>query len=678
MSDDINGIQLAANSFLDDIIAGNEAPTLGLVTFKDTPNDRGISCDIEALRSQINALFASGGGDCPEASNAAMLSALSHFPLVGSDMQLRGGRLILATDASAGDAALGPSVAIQAALKGASIDAIVTGDCVVETSASPAITAEGTLFSSNDQGAAAKLVVSAPTVSTAIAGDPLTSPSARTQLRALTQITGGVLFNVERVEVGDVVPTLLELSKPDTAVIFSRSTTLTAGTPTTFDIPIDDTLNSSVTFMVTALQADPLPTFTLRRPGGTVVNVTDPGITRRTLSSVDSISVQSPPIGRWQLQLDGYGSFALRVFGATPFRLNSVNLQNHVDVPSRPEINFEPLTGQPVSGTLLIADLRLTTAPGSISAATRRPDGTLIQDLSPLDPIDGVRRFRANLTIPSETFIVEVNGVTTGGAEFVRDVSVPALPQTVAVEASPSASTVRPGSAAIINVRIRNVSAADATYRLQGISSLNWTIDGPTTVNVIAGGSADVSFSVHVPTDATEGTLSTFTILAEDLTSSLVRNNASVSVIAGGNNAPPACTAAIAAPASLYPSDHKMHNLVIQGVTDSNGDAINLTVDKITQDEPVCGRLEKNGKREPDGAGIGTSTPSVRAERMEKGDGRVYEITFTASDGHGGSCTTPVRVVVPRYQGVIATDSGQKFDSTKFSNDKKGECDDYK
>jgi hypothetical protein len=506
----------------------------------------------------------------------------------------------------------------------------------------------------------------------ALAGDPLTSPSARTQLRALTQVTGGVLFNVARVEVGQVVPTLLELSKPDTAVILARSLVLAAGTPVLLEVPVDDTL-SEVTFMVTASTAAGLPALTLRRPDGTVVADGDPGITRRRLSSVDSIAVAAPVVGRWRLQFDGTGAFTLRVFGPTPFRLNSVRLQARVATPSRPEMDFEPLSGQPVVGANLVADLRLTAAPSTLTATTRRPDGTVLQDLTPLESIDGARRFRAGLTVPGETFIVEATGLTAGGAEFVRDVTVPAQPQTVAVEATPAASTARPGTDATINVRVRNVGGAEATYRLQTLSSLGWTVSGPASVTVAAGGFGDVVFLVRVPDGAAEGLVNGVTILAEDNVEPRVRNSASVSVIAGPLNQPPVCGGATADPSVLFPPNHRMRPIAIQGVTDPDGDPVTLTVDRITQDEPVCGHT---GEGQPDGAGVGTATPSVRAERRGHGDGRVYEITFTASDGRGESCSAAIQVGVPKHPGRPALDSGQSFDSTVVSPEAGCEDDD--
>jgi hypothetical protein len=67
--------------------------------------------------------------------------------------------------------------------------------------------------------------------------------------------------------------------------------------------------------------------------------------------------------------------------------------------------------------------------------------------------------------------------------------------------------------------------------------------------------------------------------------------------------------------------------------------------------------------------GIGTSSAQVRAERTGKakvpGDGRVYEIFFTASDSHGATCVGSVLVSVPHDEGSgPAIDSGVRYDST--------------
>lgn len=66
---------------------------------------------------------------------------------------------------------------------------------------------------------------------------------------------------------------------------------------------------------------------------------------------------------------------------------------------------------------------------------------------------------------------------------------------------------------------------------------------------------------------------------------------------------------------------------------------------------------------------MGSATASVRAERAGSksvpGNGRIYHIAFTASDGLGGSCSGTVLVSVPHDQrGAAAVDDGPLFDST--------------
>src|SRR5262249_4356871 len=91
-----------------------------------------------------------------------------------------------------------------------------------------------------------------------------------------------------------------------------------------------------------------------------------------------------------------------------------------------------------------------------------------------------------------------------------------------------------------------------------------------------------------------------------------------------------------------------------------------ITINSITQDEPVLGPDEGAGNTAPDGAGIGTGFALIRAERDGNGNGRVYKINYTASDGKGGSCQGTLTVTVPHSQnGDPAIDDGQNFDSTQ-------------
>ena len=107
---------------------------------------------------------------------------------------------------------------------------------------------------------------------------------------------------------------------------------------------------------------------------------------------------------------------------------------------------------------------------------------------------------------------------------------------------------------------------------------------------------------------------------------------------------------------------HKTVEIFLSGLTDVDGDPITLTIDAITQDEPTSGLGQ--GDKSPDGFGVGTDTAEIRAERQGTGDGRVYEISFTAEDGNEGECSNSVFVGIPHDNKKDPIDNGQIFDST--------------
>jgi len=118
----------------------------------------------------------------------------------------------------------------------------------------------------------------------------------------------------------------------------------------------------------------------------------------------------------------------------------------------------------------------------------------------------------------------------------------------------------------------------------------------------------------------------------------------------------------------IWPPNNTFYPVTIQGVTDIDGDHITIVIDAVYQDEAVG-----TGNSAPDATGIGTNTVKLRAERDGSGDGRVYHIFFTASDGKGGTCrvdmtsTIKVRVGVSDNQGggIDPIDGGARYDSTK-------------
>ena len=123
-------------------------------------------------------------------------------------------------------------------------------------------------------------------------------------------------------------------------------------------------------------------------------------------------------------------------------------------------------------------------------------------------------------------------------------------------------------------------------------------------------------------------------------------------------NDEPACELASANPALLWPPNHKMVPVEITNVSDPNNDQVTINVDGVTQDEPVA-----EGGASPDAVIQGQGV-LLRAERAGNGNGRVYEVTFTAQDSDGGSCAGTVTVCVPHdRQSNQCVDGGQRYDS---------------
>lgn len=132
-------------------------------------------------------------------------------------------------------------------------------------------------------------------------------------------------------------------------------------------------------------------------------------------------------------------------------------------------------------------------------------------------------------------------------------------------------------------------------------------------------------------------------------------------------NRPPDCTAAYPSLATLWSPNHRFVPITVGGVTDPEGDPLTITIDGIFQDEPVRG--QGSGRTSPDARGVGTATAEVRAERAGTGNGRVYHVSFTADDGHGGSCSGEVLVGVPHSRGRKGTpvDDGPLHDSLTWA-----------
>lgn len=134
-------------------------------------------------------------------------------------------------------------------------------------------------------------------------------------------------------------------------------------------------------------------------------------------------------------------------------------------------------------------------------------------------------------------------------------------------------------------------------------------------------------------------------------------------------NKPPLCTTAAASVPMLWPPNHKYVNVAIDGVSDPEGGPVTVVITGVMQDEPTNGLGD--GDTAIDAVIHTNGTVDLRAERAGTpkvpGDGRVYHVSFMATDSMSATCAGVVTVCVPHDMGAhkVCVDEGPLYDSTK-------------
>jgi Kelch motif len=111
-------------------------------------------------------------------------------------------------------------------------------------------------------------------------------------------------------------------------------------------------------------------------------------------------------------------------------------------------------------------------------------------------------------------------------------------------------------------------------------------------------------------------------------------------------NAPPTITGAAADPSVLWPPNHRMVNVTVSyDVTDNCPLPPGSCTLSVTSNKPVLGH--GSGHTSPDWIVVDDHHVLLRAERAGNGNGRIYTITITCTDGGGNSSSEDVMVTVP-------------------------------
>ena len=136
-------------------------------------------------------------------------------------------------------------------------------------------------------------------------------------------------------------------------------------------------------------------------------------------------------------------------------------------------------------------------------------------------------------------------------------------------------------------------------------------------------------------------------------------------------NRPPNTANARASLARSWPPSGGFVDVTLTGITDPDGDPLTVTCLGVTQDEPAAGgreRAARHGLAPTDSACadaviVAHGRARVRLARDGSGNGRVYELTYSAADDCGASSLARVRVCVPHDAGGTCVDDGQRFNS---------------
>jgi hypothetical protein len=465
MGDVIGSVQSRINGIVNGVVGTPDEPDQYLLEPFNDPfwGPPTVTGDAPTFLAQVNALFASGGGDCPEFSMSGMLQALNAV-----DPQ---STLYLFTDASAKDSSLFPSVITTASQKNVTIKYGLFGSC------SPI--------------------------------DPA--------FIATAQATGGQVFFLNRFfETSSLFDLVASEIGPAQVTIAHQSGQLVTGAR---DVPFP--VDSAMSSLTVTVSVDFLSSVTLTRPDGTIVSPGDADASVTNLS-VGAIYVIHPAqTGNWDLQIQGSGAYSADIKGKTtrdllsPFpdlhNFNFVTLTGRVAHEGYFNIQGQPVVSDP---QIVVANLDGTVSNVSFNFVSDSGDVLQPAALAQGDPNAAPDDFVGTPTLPSVPFRLMASGLDASGAAFQRT-DVPLIrPQAVRVTPTTIVDGLPQGQTVLLNFQIQNlgvagtfnVSVQDSAGFFPSISQSSVTLD--------MGATATVTASVNVPLFVTLGTTDAITVLA--------------------------------------------------------------------------------------------------------------------------------------------------------------------
>lgn len=505
MSPTLNGVKQAVTQIVNrvkDNLSVSPDEYL-LVRFGDNVGSPYITEDPDEFLSRVNALSASGGGDCPESSNSAMLRAINAAQF--------GSRLWLFTDASAKDPGVTQNVIAAAKAKEITrLKYVLTGSC-------------SRYAESVDMGidqTSSERFYNSSSVRAATSVDPV--------YEEIVKQTGGQMTILENNE--SAVASYYSIIEPelteDLEQLLIVSDTL-SDAPMEYLLPVDSTMKSLGVYVNMA----PKGSITLYRPNGLEVEPGDTDAAITEMSGGSFINVSAPVAGTWKLMISGDidATYSLTVTANTSLRIERFEFVELKGLYAHEALYA--IDGQPVIGTQITALANLGGPFSSARFILGTEDGYVKKEIT-LEQgyiYASEEDFVGEVELPEGPFRLYVIGTDNSGFGFMR--AFPTVFVGQAVEVVPlldeSEFDMVAGKSSTACFNVTNRGSEEKTFAISATDDFGFDISvSDESVTLGADESAQVCVELETPEETPGDTNVVLTVVASATTESEMKNSA--------------------------------------------------------------------------------------------------------------------------------------------------------
>jgi hypothetical protein len=198
-------------------------------------------------------------------------------------------------------------------------------------------------------------------------------------------------------------------------------------------------------------------------------------------------------------------------------------------------------------------------------------------------------------------------------------------------------------------VSVVDTTAPEVTLQGDAAVTLECAVDAYAELGASAADVCDPSVGVAIGGEAPDpSTPDTYVVTYDALDASGNSGQATRTVLVQDTIAPQVQLSV--SPQILWPANHQMSDVTVTAAaTDACDGSPAITLVSVVSNEPDNGTRDGNTGADIQGAALGTADfeLALRAERSASGSGRVYTITYRATDASGNSTDEAVTVFVP-------------------------------